>query len=197
MYRIAGLTVSLAAAGLLAIAPALAQQAPAGTTGYAAKLTASEKQALKNAAAASMAQIDIARVAEQRSSNADVKKLANQIVTDQTKVLDEIRNYAMKNNVTLPSQVSAKEQKRITALSSLSGEPFDRAALKGLERQQNMQMTALHTEAMATKNPELQQFARSILADVRQQQTDLHTQMASMGIPTTAPMTDESGHPKK
>lgn len=157
-----------------------------------AKLTSSEKQDLSNAASAAMAQIAIARMAERQSSNAHVKQLASQIVTDQTKALGQLHDYAMHNNVTLPSAVSSKERKHVEALSRMSGAQFDRGFFSAIERQQNFQVSALH-KLRSSRNLQLQQLASNILPEVLRQQSAVSSQMASMGISSSiAPLTDES-----
>jgi|GEM_PF-5168463 len=189
MYKTAGFAATLVAAGLFAFAPALAQQRQMSSSAYG-KLTSSEKQDLRTAASSAMAQIDLAQVAERQSSNARVKQLASQIVSDQTKSLNQIRDYAMRNNVVLPSQVSSKDRAQISRLSSESGTQFDRTFFNEIQKHQNSQMAALN-KLDTSGNPQLQQLAANLMPDIQQQQTSVSTEMASLGIPSTAtPMTD-------
>ncbi len=207
MYRIAGFAVTMAAAGVLAISPALAQQSqqtgttgqqPAGTQARVEKLTSSERQDLRSGAEASLAQIEYSRLAQQRAQSNDVKQFANQIVDRRTRMLTDLRDFASRHNVTLPSQVSSKDRREVDRLSKLSGADFDREYLKAIEDHQNQRIAAWQRISQQTKNEDLKQFAtNTVLPQLQEQQNMVHQQMAALGITPSAPMTDEQQQMQK
>ncbi len=202
MYRIAGFAVTMAAAGVLAISPAMAQQ-QTGTTGQrqagtrAAKLTSSERQEIRNAAEASMAQLEYSRVAQQRASSEDVKTFANQVVERRTKMLDELKDFASRHQIDLPKQVSSKDRKEVDRLSGLSGPEFDKEYLQAIDREQSHRIAAWQNIEQKTSNPDLKQFASVILPRLQEQQAMVRQHMAAMGISPAAPMTDEQQQQNK
>src|SRR5215204_6234316 len=59
------------------------------------------------AAQGGMAEVELAKLALQKSTNADVKKFAQMMVTDHTKANDELKALAAKKNVTLPTDIGS------------------------------------------------------------------------------------------
>lgn len=203
MFKTAGYAASLVAAGLFAMLPAMAQQqsqqdqqahmqGQQQMTGQQERLSSSEKQAFKNAASSAMAQIEIARIAQQRSGNSDVKQLASDIQSNQSEVLGNLRSYGSQHKVEVPAQLSSKERQNINQLSNMSGDQFDRAFFNAIEKHERTQISALNN-LQTTNKTQLQQAASTSLPIVRQQQSNVQQQMASMGIASSAaPLTDES-----
>jgi len=209
MLKTAGYAVSLAAAGLFAMLPAMAQQQSQQAqqaqqqvqqqiAGQLERLSSSEKQSFKTAASSAMAQIEISSIAQQRSANTDVKQLASDIQSKQSQILGNLRSYGSQHKVEVPAQLSSKERQNISQLSTKSGEDFDRAFFSAIEKHERNQISALNNLQMSDKM-QLQQVASTSLPIVQQQQSQVQQQMASMGIASsTAPLTDESqGQPKQ
>ncbi|GGY69395.1 DUF4142 domain-containing protein [Pseudoduganella sp. SL102] len=96
---------------------------------YAQSLAKADEKALKDMAIANMAEVETAKIALQKSQNAEVKAFAQQMVDDHTKGLDEVKAVAQAKNVTLPSEPDAKHKAMAKKLQAMSGEKFDKAYL--------------------------------------------------------------------
>lgn len=83
------------------------------------------------AAQGGMAEIEAAKLALQKSQNAEVKKFAQMIVTDHTKANAELKTLAEKKNVTLPTD-TGKHKSMLDDLSKLSGAEFDKEYVAGM-----------------------------------------------------------------
>lgn len=79
-----------------------------------------------NAAEGGMAEVEMGRLALQKSQNADVKKFAQMMVTDHTKANDELKALAAKKNVVLPTDTGSHKS-TLDKLKGLSGAEFDKA----------------------------------------------------------------------
>jgi len=84
---------------------------------------------LQNALESNSAEVEIARIAQTKSQNPQVRQFADMIVQDHTEAMDRIRK-AMNNGTADQTSgsvpLSAEHQMEVTKLSRLSGTAFDR-----------------------------------------------------------------------
>ena len=100
---------------------------PVGTSGEAAAdIPGADKDFVHDVAIANMAEIDMARLAQQHGASADVKKFAQMMVTDHTKAGDELKQFAALHRIEVPAQVDDDHRDKAEALGKKSGMDFDR-----------------------------------------------------------------------
>jgi putative membrane protein len=130
-----------AASALIGAAPAGAQtapaagQAPAAATAPAATpaskpLGKADQKILMDMAAGNMAEIEMAKLADSKSQNDQVKTYAKQMIDDHTKALTDIQQLATAKAVTLPTEIDKKHKAMADKLGALSGDAFDKAYIK-------------------------------------------------------------------
>jgi len=92
-----------------------------------------------------MAEVEMGKLAQSKSQNAEVKTFAQQMIDDHTKGLAEVQAVAQAKGITLPTELDAKHKAMSAKLAKLEGEKFDREYMKvgGL---------ASHKEALALLN---------------------------------------------
>lgn len=90
-------------------------------------VTENESEFMVKAAAGGMAEVELAKLAQQKATNANVKSFANMIVTDHTKANEELKALAATKNVTLPASISEDHQKHMNELTEKTGRDFDDA----------------------------------------------------------------------
>src|SRR5262249_6950394 len=115
---------SLALAGCLAAALIAAGQA--GRVGE--PLT--DAQFAQMASASNLAEINLGRLAATRAASPDVKKFAENLVTDHTKANKEMIQIANKQGLKLAPTMDAKSQALANQLIGLKGAEFDQAYMK-------------------------------------------------------------------
>ena len=74
-----------------------------------------------------MAEVAMAKLAQQKATNPDVKAFAAKMITDHTKANDKLMALAKQKNITLPAAVSNDEQKKMDDMGKKSGKDFDKA----------------------------------------------------------------------
>jgi putative membrane protein len=105
------LTTALVATGSL-FAPPKHQAATAGQ-----KMQNSADQTFINTAAeANLAEIDIAKMVGQKSTDPAVKDFANRMVTDHTQASQKLTSVAEMNGVKVPTEASATERNQMSEL---------------------------------------------------------------------------------
>ncbi|MDM5179620.1 DUF4142 domain-containing protein [Massilia sp. DJPM01] len=101
-------------------------QTSSGQTGSAA-ISSADRKIVTDLAMANMAEIEVARTAQGKSQDDQVKKYAQQMIDDHTKALGEVRQLAQTKGITLPATLDRAHKARAGKLAALSGAAFDRA----------------------------------------------------------------------
>lgn len=93
-----------------------------------------------NAAQSDMYEIQAAKIAEQKSKNADVKKFAKQMVTDHTKLGEEMKPVIAKAGQTPPTDLDQRHKGFLDNLKAASAADFDKTYMD--------QQVAAHDETL-------------------------------------------------
>ncbi|MCE3261134.1 MAG: hypothetical protein K0R43_213 [Pseudoduganella sp.] len=93
---------------------------------WAQGLGQTDQKLLTDLAMANMAEIESAKLALQKTQSDRVKSFAQQMVDDHSKGLEDVRKVAAARNVTLPTELDAKNKAMAVKLEKLSGDKFDR-----------------------------------------------------------------------
>ncbi len=120
--------------------PSTIPQANQTTSDTAIPLT--DQEFVTQAAQASLAEVQLANLAQQRASSDEVKEYARKMVQDHTKANNELKQLAAQKQLTVPTTLDAKHQAAKAQLSGLSGEPFDNTYMS-LMQQDHANVVAL------------------------------------------------------
>lgn len=92
----------------------------------AADLSRGDTKFLQKAAESGMLEIQASQIAAQKAESAELKTFANMMVSDHTKVDQELKALASAKGVTLPTELSRGDRKTIDALNKKTGHAFDK-----------------------------------------------------------------------
>lgn len=81
---------------------------------------------IANTVAANYGEIKFAQLANQRSSNAEVKKIASMLVTDHTKALAELKKFAQAKSISVPVEEDDEARRKTDRFSDEAGKDFDK-----------------------------------------------------------------------
>ena len=137
-------------------------------------ITTAEQQFVSEAAQGDRAEVDLANLALQKSSNPDVKQFAQRIVDDHTQNQQQVDSLASKLNITPPSDVSAEQKENIDGLQTLSGDQFDRAYARLMLHEHRKDVSEFSRERQMAKNSDLKRYVAQTLPVLEQ-----HLQLAS------------------
>lgn len=99
--------------------------APVGTSG-AADVNRGDKDFVKDAAIANMAEIELGRMAQEKGTDPSVKKFGQMMIDDHTKANDALKTIATDDRIELPTQVNDDHKDKAEKLAAKSGADFDR-----------------------------------------------------------------------
>jgi putative membrane protein len=127
------------------------------------KNAASDEQFAKKAAQGGMAEVKMGELAEQKGTSEAVKKFGQRMAQDHTKADEELRRAAMKENISLPTDLDTKDQATYDALAKLSGSSFDRAYARDMVKDHEQDIAEFKREANSGKNESIKNFAPQTL----------------------------------
>ena len=138
------------------------------------KVPSADQKFMTMASMGGMAEIEMARLALQKSTNESVKQYAQKMIDDHTTAGEELNRIASMKGISLPMQHSAKQMAMMTKMQKLSGAEFDMMYIKeaGVKAHQDMEKLFMK-ESMNGKDMDAKTFASNTLPTVR-----MHLQMA-------------------
>ena len=129
----------------------------AATGGIA--VDASDAKFATTAANGGMAEVALGKLAQEKSTNAQIKSFGAMMVTDHGKANDELMAIAKTKNITLPATVDADHQKKMDDLSKMTGKDFDKAYVDAMVDGHKKTLTLMQDEAKNGKDADLKAFA--------------------------------------
>jgi len=125
-----------------------------------ASVSAVDKQFMVAAAHAGATEITASKDASRKASSAAVKEFADQMVTDHTKVADELKQLASTKKVDIPDKPDAKQEATIKKLAALEGQKYDRQYATDIGVAAHKDAVALFKKASTSAHdPDVKAFA--------------------------------------
>jgi putative membrane protein len=151
----------------LGVAPALAGQQPTAadktdkTTAKAG--TSADQMFVTKALKGGMAEVQLGQLAADKGASDEVKKFGQRMVTDHSKAGDELKALAQQKNITVPSDLDAKDKATHDRLAKLSGAAFDRAYMQHMLADHRIDVNEFKKESTTGKDPEVKAWATKTL----------------------------------
>ena len=138
------------------------------------KMSSADRKFMMTAAMGGMAEVEMARLALQKSASDSVKQYAQKMIDDHTMAGDELKRLASMKGVALPAQPDAKHMAMMAKMGKLSGMGFDMMYVKeaGVKAHEKMEKLYMK-ESMSGMDMDAKAFASKTLPTVR-----MHLQMA-------------------
>jgi putative membrane protein len=163
------LLFAAATTALLGTVPAIAQT----TNGSHGSPASGDTKFVQHVAQDGQAEVDLGRLAEQRTQNPEVKALARRLVDDHTKSNQQLMRIAQQEGVQLPAGPGKSADKERVKLEKLSGDAFDRAFAKHIVEDHQKDIKYFQKEQNSLKDAQLKSFAQQTLPVLQE-----HLQMA-------------------
>ena len=150
-------------------APPPSRASSAAATGKPGKLSKMDKDFVKKASEANLAEVEIGKLAAANAANGELKKFGDHMVQDHSKAGDELRQIAQGKGLAVASEADRAHKRLASQLANLKGDKFDRVYVREGGVKAHKQAVALFTnEARKGKDPELKAFAEKTLPTIRE-----------------------------
>jgi putative membrane protein len=133
------------------------------------KLARADRKFIQDAAENGMAELEIAKLAESKASNPDVKNFASTLVKDHTKANDELVQLANSKKVELPAAPPRGKRKDVEKMAKLSGNDFDQRFLREVGvKDHEKDIKKFEKESGKVKDPDLKAWVDKTLPTLRE-----------------------------
>ena len=176
-------TLTLSAIGSWAVLAHQDSPSTANTRTTAAKSRPAMGDAhfAKEAAQGGMAEVKLGQLAQEKGANDSVKSFGKRMVDDHSKAGDKLKEVTSRENITLPTDISAKDQATYDRLSKLNGAAFDRAYARDMVKDHETDVAAFQKEANTGRDDSLKGFASETLPTLQDHLKQAKEMMKSVG----------------
>ena len=148
---------------------------------YAQGLTTAEKTFVTKAAKGNFAEVELGKLASEKSNSPDVKAFGEQMVTDHSKANDNLKPIADSNGVQWPNQLTGEPKAVYDRLSKLSGPAFDKVYVHAMVQGHQQDAKAYEMESGKVKDSQLKSYIDQTLPVVQQHLSHIQSIQQSSG----------------
>jgi putative membrane protein len=160
--------------------PAADTQTPKADEAHKAHaVPAADAAFLKKIANGGVSEVEIAKLAQQKAENGDVKDFADTLVKDHSNVNEEITALAQKTQVTLTPSTTPSPV--FTKLEKLSGAAFDRAFVAAMVDDHVKDVKAFEKVASGSGHADIKAFAAKVLPTLKEHLAKVQTLSKQIG----------------
>jgi putative membrane protein len=140
-------------------------------TGSAERMTGAgspDRTFMTKAAQGGMAEVQMGKLAKDNAENQAVKDFGQKMVDDHSKANDELKSLASQKNVTLPTDLDAKDKATYDRLSSLKGAAFDKAYMRDMVTDHRKDVAEFQRESSRGKDSDVKAWAGKTLPTLQE-----------------------------
>ena len=130
-------------------------------------LSSADTEFMNKAAQGGMMEVQLGQMAASKAQNADVKAFGQKMVEDHSNANTELKSVARQKNVTLPTEVSAKQKEDMEKLSKLSGAEFDKEYVKMMVEDHEKDVADFQKQADSGTDADVKSFAAKTLPTLK------------------------------
>ena len=110
-----------------------------------------------------MLEVELGKVAVQNAQNDKVKQFGQRMIDDHGKAAEELKTVAAKDNITLPTELNAKDKAMVEKFRAMSGAAFDKAYMRDMVKDHQEDVAEFQKEASSGMNTDLKDWAGKTL----------------------------------
>jgi putative membrane protein len=126
-------------------------------------VTPAEQDFMRKTAETNLSDIDMARLALQKSGNSDVRDFANMIQSDLTAALVDLSDLMKDKGVSQPKTASADARQDVDRMAGLAGPEFDREFVNMMVADQQKAVQMFRDQIGIAMDAGVKQYAKDLL----------------------------------
>ncbi len=142
-----------------------------------------DKQFLMTASQGDYTEMTFSKLALQKATNPRVKEYAQKMITDHTKLDEQMKPFADQMGVAPVTSLDSMHQQKYDQLSSLSGADFDKQYMSDMDTDHHTTLDAFKAEEGSTQNAQLKATVAGGEKVVAQHTKMADRMTAKMGAP--------------
>jgi putative membrane protein len=137
-------------------------------TCFAGELSSQDESFLAAAAKSGMAEIELSKLAGEKSSRSDIKMYAHQLLSDHTKATEELKTLAVTKKYKLPTGPGVANDTKKVALQALEGRDFEDKYVNSMVDDHKSALKLFQEESQNGVDPDIKKFASKTLPILRE-----------------------------
>ena len=133
-----------------------------------------------NTVAANYGEIKFAQLANKRSANPEVKRVASMLVEEHTKTLNELKTLAQAKTISVPVEEDDEAKRKTERFSDEAGKDFDKKWCKEMIDRHEESINNFEKRMEKTEDPELKSWISNTLPHLRMHLEKLNACHASI-----------------
>src|SRR5262249_25675582 len=138
------------------------------TAGQRGQLSESDYRFLEKAARGGLEEVELGQLAQQKGTSQPIRSFGQRMVTDHTKLNNELKQIASQKGATIPGELSHHENSTIKHLQNESGADFDKAYAKDMVKDHRKDLKEFQTAAQKVSDPDLRTFAQKAVSTLQE-----------------------------
>jgi putative membrane protein len=155
-------------------------------------LNSGDRSFITKAAEANLAEIDAAKLVDQKSTDPAVKDFASRMLKDHTQANQELTAMAKTNGVTAPTEAGAAEQRQIDELRKLSGTKLNDTYLQNELQGHKQVISEFEQELDHGQDQAVKNYAAQTLPTLQDHIRIAEDVVGKMGMSGKAGLSDEA-----
>jgi len=131
-----------------------------------------DAQFLVNATEINLEEIKLSQLAEQKSTNPEIKSLAKMMTEAHTKALSDVRGLASSKTISLPDSATKEVMNDYDKLEDMKGMDFDKKYCEYMVDGHKEAIDKFEKAASDASDPQIKQWASSMIPDLRKHLDD-------------------------
>ena len=136
----------------------------------------------KRAAEGGIFEVDAGNLAQQKSTNQQVKDFGAMMVKDHSAANQKLQSIAASKSITLPTSASVGQMATKGKLDVLSGDTFDKSYIKSQLKAHQQTIALFKKEIASGQDPDAKAFASATLPTLRMHLKTIKTIAANEGV---------------
>jgi putative membrane protein len=135
----------------------------------------------KKAAEGGTAEVELGKLAQEKSPTASVKEFGAMMVTDHSAANDKLKGIAARKKIKLLTSPSVGQMATKTQLEVLSGATFDKSYIKGMVEDHQQDIEEFQKEASSGQDPDAKAYAAATLPTLKTHLKKIQSIAAAQG----------------
>lgn len=149
--------------------------------------TATDKLFVLNAGVGNQCEIDLARQAQHKATNEQVKQLAQNIMQDHQQAQQQLQQVAQQLGVQIPSELPEIKQQEVQILNALPTDQFEKQFVCRMEADHAKDLIEYRAVAQTAQNDQVKQYAQQILPKLAMHYDRTQQTAVALGLPSGGP----------
>jgi putative membrane protein len=155
--------------------------------------TAADKLFVLHAAMGNRFETELARQAEQKAQNSQVKQVAQRILQDHQKAEQQLQQVAQQLGLQLPTSLPEDKQQEIQILASLPTDQFEKEYISKMQADHAKDVIAYRNCGQNAQNSQVKSYATQQLPVLQQHESHVNQAAVALGLPSAGEAIPASG----